>query len=72
MTESELLMELTAELMLPDLAANEVTARMLSESAHMGYDAAKRKLDAKVIAGELVCRPVNYNGKRATAYRKAE
>lgn len=71
-TESELLLELTVELTLPCIAPDEVTARMLSESAHMGYNAAKRKLDAKVIAGELVCRSVNYNGKRATAYRKAE
>ena len=71
MTESELLQELTAELTLPDIAPDEVTARMLSESARIGFDAAKRKLDRKVIAGELVCRPVRYNGKRAMAYRKA-
>jgi len=70
MTENELLAELTAELQLPDIALDEITARMLSESAHIGFDACKRKLDAKVIAGELTCRPVRYNGKRATAYRK--
>lgn len=70
MTESELLMELTLELTLPDIAPDEVTARMLSESARIGFDAAKRHLDAKVIARELVCRPVRYNGKRAMAYRR--
>lgn len=69
-TENELLKELAADIIIPEIEPDEVTARMLCEAAQIGYSKAKRKLDDELEAGHVTCRMVRYNGKIATAYRK--
>ena len=71
MTENELLTELLKELTLPDIAPDEVTAVMLSESLNCSWSKAAAVLKTKLAAGELTSRQVRTaNGKPATAYRK--
>lgn len=69
-TENELLRELAADMYYPEIEKDEVTARMLSDAAEIGYTAAKHKLDADLEAGKLTSRSVKCNGRIVTAYKR--
>jgi len=72
MTEYELLELLAAEIGLPDIAEDEVTAQMVADYTGVSWTKAAATLKAKLAAGELTARQVRtQNGKIATAYRKA-
>lgn len=71
MTENELLAELMTELM-PMIESDELTARMLANSAGISHSMAVSMLKGKLQAGELTSRQVRMpNGHYAEAYRKA-
>lgn len=72
MTESDLLMELSLELSLPNIEPDEVTAGMLAKHADIGWAQAVSVLRRKEEEGLLVSRKVKMpNGKMSTAWRKA-
>lgn len=71
MTEYELLELLAAEIGLPDIEPDEVTAQSVADYAGVSWTKASSTLKAKLAAGELTARKVRaQNGKPATAYRK--
>ena len=71
MTEFELLELLAAEIGLPDIADDEVTAQSVADYAGVSWTKAAATLKAKLAAGELTARKVRaQNGKPAIAYRK--
>ena len=71
MTEYELLELLAAEIGLPDIADDEVTAQSVADYTGVSWSKAASVLKAKLAAGELTARQVRtQNGKPATAYRK--
>lgn len=67
---NDLLEELAADLLLPDLDADEVTATMLGRYAKIHRNVAKGILDRKVRDGLMTSREVRHEGHRVTAYRK--
>ena len=72
MTEFELLELLAAEIGLPDIADDEVTAQLVADYTGCSWTKAAATLKAKLAAGELTARKVRaQNGKPAIAYRKA-
>ena len=71
MTEFELLELLAAEIGLPDIADDEVTAQSVADYAGVSWRKAAAVLKAKLAAGEVTSRKVRTpEGKIATAYRK--
>jgi hypothetical protein len=74
-TETDLLTELAAEMTLPPLLKDDVTAGRLADkfSPKKTQKTARTFLEAKVAAGELVrVKCVNEYGKAVTVYRKKE
>lgn len=69
MASEILLAELAADC-LPDIEPGEVTAGMLERKTGYGHAYCERLLSNKVKAGELTCREVRSNGRRAKAYRR--
>lgn len=71
MTEYELLEELAAELTLPAIEPDEVTANMVAEYTGVSWSQAMRTLKSKAAAGKLTSRRVKLPNERvAVAFRK--
>lgn len=73
MTENELLAELTRELTVPLIEADEVTVKMLCDSTGFSDSKISIFLKRKIDTGDMTSREVRLpNGRLATAYRKAQ